>query len=121
MTRFLPTVALLGAATLSANLFTAPAMAETRITESVTLTYNIEQLNSQKLVKTVLSDLKRQARKACTTVRPVLNVEAVDSECAADVLYQAVHAIDNTYLNEAYARLDNLKLTAVHGQPGSKG
>jgi len=113
MTRFLPTVAILGATALSATLFTAPAMADAVVTQPVTLSFEVSELETATTAGNVLSDLQRQAREACMSVTPVLRTENVDEACVADVLEQAVEGIDNAALTAAYEQTDAYKTVAI--------
>lgn len=106
MTRFLPTVAIIGAAALSASLFAAPAMADTLVSEPVTLSYDAAQLASHGNAGAVFRELKRQARKACVNVRPLLHVQTIDKTCAADILAQAVAAINHPALNQEFKLIE---------------
>jgi len=102
MTRFLPTVAVLGASALSVTLFTAPAMADTLVTQTVKLSYDHSKLESATNAGEVLSELESQAREACTSIAPIFRTVSIDQKCVADVVAQAVETIDKTALTVAY-------------------
>ncbi|MEO1029172.1 MAG: UrcA family protein [Pseudomonadota bacterium] len=80
----------------------APAIAE-RVSTPVTITFDEAALTERADAQTVLSSLERQARDACTTVTPITRVELVDQTCVADVVDQAVKAINSPVLNSVYA------------------
>jgi len=115
MTRFLPTVAMLSATLLAGSLFTAPAAAEDYVSETVTLSYDVAQLDSEVSVESVLRDLKRQARKVCTSTAPLLNVRNVDTACVANVLAQAVEGIDSPSLTAAFEQAEAYKTASLNG------
>jgi UrcA family protein len=102
MTRFLPTVPTLTVAVFSISAFAAPAMADTFVSEPVTISYDITALEETSDAGVVLLDLRRQARDACTSVRPLLNTESVDEACVKDVVKQAVEGINSVTLTAAY-------------------
>lgn len=103
MTRFLPTVAILGATLLTGGLFSPAAYADS-VTEQVTMTFDVSDLNSADSADRVLTTLTRQAREVCTVSQPILNRETVDDACVADVLEQAVAQIDSANLNKVYSQ-----------------
>lgn len=113
MTRFLPAAKTLGIALLSTAAFTAPALADTYVSQPVTLTYNVTELQSDAAAFTVLNDLERQAREACVSVEPILNTETVDASCVSDVLDQAVKGIDNDALTAAFLGTDSTQKAAL--------
>lgn len=115
MNRFLPTAVLVSTFTLSAALFSAPAHAERITSEPVTLKYDRLALQAQTGANTVLSDLQRQARKACMSVDPVLRTQFVDDVCVSDILEQAVSKIDDPALTSAYERTGGLALRLTDG------
>lgn len=112
MTRFLPTVAILSVATLAGAMMTAPAAADAYISETVTLTYNANQLTSNAEAARVLSDLERQARTACMNVEPITKTQKIDRACVGNVLAQAIEGIDNAALTSAFQATDNFKTVA---------
>ena len=115
MTRFLPTVATLGATLLAGSLFTPPATAESYVSETITLSYDIAQLDSNTSVENVLRDLERQARQACTSTLPLLNVRNVDTACVANVLEQAVEGINSPSLTAAFEQAEAYKTASLNG------
>ena len=108
MTRLLPTVAITSALIVSAAAISAPAYAESETTQTVTLTYDLEELKSPIGAIDVLEDLERQAREACVTVVPLIRTESVDNDCVSGVLTQAISRIDNAQLTTAYEQADGL-------------
>ena len=110
MTRLLPTVAITSALIVSAAAISAPAYAESETTQTVTLTYDLEELKSPIGAIDVLEDLERQAREACVTVVPLIRTESVDNDCVSGVLTQAISRIDNAQLTTAYEQADGLAL-----------
>ena len=113
MTRFLPTVAILSASVLSATLFAAPAMADKMVTQPVTLSYNVLELETSTNADAVLHDLQRQARQACMSITPITRAENIDEVCVADVLEQAVGGIDNAALTAAYEQTNSYRAVAI--------
>ena len=114
MTRFLPTATTLTAAVFSIGVFAAPAMADTLVTEPVTMTYDTTALNENGAVELVLQDLQRQAHIACMSIRPLLNTETVDEACVTDVMEQAVEAIDSPILTAAFQQNDGYNDLALN-------
>lgn len=110
MTRFLPTALLSSAVLLSIAVFASPAQAENSLSEQVTLTYEIADLNSEYGANTVLKSLEIQARDACSSITPILRKEQIDADCVANVLDQAVYGIANDVLTAAYQRSSILAL-----------
>ncbi|MEM7660882.1 MAG: UrcA family protein [Pseudomonadota bacterium] len=102
MTRFLPTVAKVAAASLVAAGLASTAMADNTISYDVKMSFNEAQLTTTSGATTVLADLSKQAEDACSFVEPILRTERVDDACVADVVRQSVIAINNTALTEAY-------------------
>lgn len=121
MTRFLPTVAAIGAAIVSAGVFTTPALADTLVTKPVTLSYDIVKLGSTGAVHDVLNQLERQARDACTTIKPVLRTETIDQDCVQDVMVQAVSGIDNAALTEVFQLSDTYQSIALSKEQEAQG
>jgi|GEM_PF-4567452 len=119
MTRLLPTVATLSAAILAGSLFTAPAMADGYVTESVTLSYDTAELESEITAETVLRDLERQARQACTSVAPFLSARSVDKVCVTNVLEQAVEGINSPALSAVFEQNDAYKVSALQTSTAS--
>ena len=120
MTRFLPTAAITGALLISASALAAPAHADGVSSERVTLTYNVEELGSAAGADAILGDLERQARDACTYIAPILRTEITDENCVADVLAQAVSAINDASLTAMYESSSGLalRLDAVEQNKG---
>lgn len=102
MTRFLPTVAKVAAASLFVSGFASTAIAEGSVSYDVTMSFDRAQLTSTTGASTVLADLNEQARDACRYVEPILRSERVDQDCVADIVRQSVIAINETPLTEAY-------------------
>ncbi|MEM6410955.1 MAG: UrcA family protein [Pseudomonadota bacterium] len=102
MTRFLPTVAKFTAASLIAAGLATSAMAESTVSYSVKMSFDVAQLNTASGATLVLDDLSRQAEDACSFVEPILRTERIDDACVADVVRQSVIAINNSALTEAY-------------------
>lgn len=102
MTRFLPTVAMLGAAALATSAFSTPAYADQIVSESVTITFDINELATLGNADRALANLERQARKACTTTQPILHTQRVDEICVNDVMEQVLTQIDSAALTDAY-------------------
>jgi UrcA family protein len=113
MTRFLPTAALFSIAAFAGGVFAAPAMADAYISESVTLSYDAAQVEAGTQTELVLSDLKRQARQACTYEEVLLHTQTVDKTCAADVLAKAVKTIDSDSLTRAYNLSEGFATAAI--------
>lgn len=114
MTRFLPTAATFTALIFSAGALAAPAMADTTVTEPVTLTYSQAALNQNGETRLVLLDLERQARSACMTVKPILKTEIIDQTCVSDVVQQAVEGINHTALTAEYLQSDTYRNLALN-------
>ena len=102
MTRFLPTVSKLSAVLVTASVLAAPALAERAVSYDVSFTFDEAQLSTYEGANQVLTDLTAQAENACSFVEPILRTERVDDACVADVMRQAVIAINDAELTDAY-------------------
>ena len=114
MTRFLPTAATFTALAFSTGALAAPAMADTIVTEPVTLTYNQAALSQNGETKLVLLDLERQARSACMSVRPIVKTEVVDQACVSGVVQQAVEGINHAALTAEYLQAKTRRNLALN-------
>ncbi|MEL7129118.1 MAG: UrcA family protein [Pseudomonadota bacterium] len=102
MTRFLPTVAKFATATLALGLVAMPASADRTVTEEVSFRFNTAALSTPESAASVLAALKTQANAACSYTEPLLRAERIDDVCVDDVMRQAIVAIDDADLTEAY-------------------
>ena len=102
MTRFLPTVSKFASLALIAGAVAAPSFADRSVTNTVKFTFDEAQLSSTTNAAGVLADLNAQAEDACSFVEPILRTDRVDDACVADVMRQAVLAINEPTLTEAY-------------------
>ncbi|MEO0881665.1 MAG: UrcA family protein [Pseudomonadota bacterium] len=102
MTRFLPTVAKVAAASLIAAGLASTAMADSTVSYDVTMNFDESQLSTTADATAVLADLSKQAEDACSFVEPILRTERVDDQCVADVVRQSVITINSSALTEAY-------------------
>lgn len=81
----------------------SPAVADSYVEEAVTLTFDESSLTDHTNAKNVLKSLKIQAKDVCTSIAPITRAEIVDQTCVADVMGQAIAAIDHPVLNAVYA------------------
>lgn len=87
---------------LVSTAMVAPALAE-KVSTPVTITFDEAALTERGDALSVLTSLERQARDACSSITPITKIELVDQNCVADVVDQAVKAIDSPVLNSVYA------------------
>ena len=81
----------------------SPAVADSFVEEAVTLTFDEASLTDYANAKSVLRSLKIQAKDVCTSIAPITRAEIVDQTCVADVMGQAITAIDHPVLSAVYA------------------
>jgi len=102
MNRLFSTLTKTASFALIASALAGPALADRAVTQTFSLKFDEAALVSANGATAVLADLTRQAEDVCTTVEPILRTERVDEACVADVVRQAIVAIDSGALNEAY-------------------
>lgn len=101
--------ALIGSLAIAGFISLAPAgqaHAQDRVSESVVLTFDETALSDRATARKVLSSLKVQARKACSTETPLTRVSLVDQVCVEDVLDQAITAINDPMLTNIFAQVE---------------
>lgn len=77
----------------AAAAFAAPLAYSEGTPISVELTYDSKLLSTEAGAKSVLRSIKKQAKTACSYVRPVTGTVTFDRECSKDLVEKAIGEI----------------------------